>query len=671
MNGTGFVIFVAAIAMLVQVVIAIRAYLYERREGLPRSIGRVAVTLLAAAGVAAAWWLQLPPSPSSTSAVATGAPSAAVAPPAPRLEVERLEREIAAKSSELQQLQDAKKRYEPSPSVNGQTTIVRPRFTLSRSAAAVAALVFAIGALLVLLLTGNRDTLLPAWLLRGQKRDRRAKLQAALQEIAAAASSGETQKAFDRAEELDVGGLSLGDRLKAVFLRAHSALRLVAEGAGLDRKKTLATTIRDLESLLADAPDAAEVEYLLAYARALSEQYEPALRHFAAARPRLGESSLPFAHNESVCYIALAEASFGAGDAAAADANFAKATALGVLADHVPLFLVENRILTARRHLAANQLDDARAALEAVRNVTGLASEQKASVSAICDAFSVLISRRAGDDEKTLVDTCEFLTRIVPANVPPVDDEAADECLAAVVDAKDVRLPLSMFRAFYFLEATMRARLEVRGVIAVSPELVEKLREPLLRALQFEPRQRDALAAIAVLYIWFVPDKRARALEWLESAVAMKVQSAIARRVLERVRASEQKRKELRDRFLHASGQFLADPTVVAQTRRGLIEEFGRFQEFQPLLLDAEQSFELGQRPPTVQSFRDRAQYIQALVSDSGQTILIRGSALDPIRSDYAEQVKKLEAAVARLTELDVRILQTIGRLSFGLQEGT
>ncbi len=96
----------------------------------------------------------------------------------------------------------------------------------------------------------------------------------------------------------------------------------------------------------------------------------------------------------------------------------------------------------------------------------------------------------------------------------------------------------------------------------------------------------------------------------------MGAEGQIARRLLEQARALDEEHREAMEWFRSASARFLHDPTVASRVPPALIEELGRFQEFQPLLLDLETSPELEPREPTLRLLRERAGYLEKMVAD-------------------------------------------------------
>jgi hypothetical protein len=245
-----------------------------------------------------------------------------------------------------------------------------------------------------------------------------------------------------------------------------------------------------------------------------------------------------------------------------------------------------------------------------------------------------------------------------------VSDEAADEFLDPAVQPESLKLPRELYRTLFFLEAVLLTRAEAARGQPLTPQQAEQISLPLLRALQFEPRHREVLAALGALTYWFIPGKRIKGLEWIQAAVTMGVRSPTARRLLEWDKARELERQDLLQYFLGASARFLTDSTLSAQIRGALIEELGRFQDFAPVLAELEQRVDSEPQSPTVQTLRERARYLQGLMADVGRRKnLSPQDGMAALRNEYGRVVEVLEAASGQLAQLDRRVITEIGKL--------
>jgi hypothetical protein len=497
----------------------------------------------------------------------------------------------------------------------------------------------------------------------GQLRD---KALADLDALAAAADSGRFRDGLAIADALDVNLLDRFDRLDWTYLRSYCAVQLSTDKtvAGEERQRLLEAAERALTTLLAEAPNRGEAVYLLALAQHLLGRAKEALEGFTWAESALPAAlGLPFAHNKSVSLLTLAEERLGQGDAEGAGELFDRVTQLKVLVEKIPVALVKSRLLNVRRCLQENRLPDATRGLEAVRNLEGLDEAQRRNVLAMCDALQTLICVRGGDDAQIAGQLDGFLAAHLPPDLPEPDDALADEYLDAPLAGVELRIAPQIYRSFFFLKAEGTARALSKQGRPLTAAQVEAVSRPLLRALQFELRQRDVLAVLGGLFWWFVPEKKRRAVGWLEAAVALGVESRIARRLLEAIRQLEVENRQALDWFRSTATRFLHDPTVSGQVRDALFEELGRFQGFQPLLLGLDMDADFQPQEPTLSLVRERADYLEKMVAEfAAQKAGVLDPELDQLRKDYAGLVGTLSASLGQITDVERRLVQAIGK---------
>jgi tetratricopeptide (TPR) repeat protein len=490
----------------------------------------------------------------------------------------------------------------------------------------------------------------------------------ALAQLEKHADLGQFREGLQAAGTIDVAELDKFDRLDLAFLKSYCAFQLAVNESTEEPERCplLQTAVRDLEALLEQAPNRGEASYLLAMVHGQLGERSKSLDRFEKAAPLLAEQAkkLPFAYNESVCLLGLAEESLGRGDAEGASKLFDEVTKRRVLVDQIPTSLVKVRLLNVRRSLQEGHHDEAAKGIEAVRKLEGLDAEQRRGIEAICDTLETVIAIREGDAAAILRHTDAFLARHLPAGLPEPDEEIVEEYLESPVSGTDLRLSPQIFRAFLFLQAEARSKIVAKQGGPLTETHVVELTRPLFRALQFEVRQRDILATLGGIYYWFVPDGRKKALQWLESAATMGVEGRIARRLLEQGRAAELEHREAMEWFRSASVRFLHDPTIARSVREALIEELGRFQEFRPILLDLESSTELEPREPTLRMLRERVGYLDRMVSDlASRKSDGVGPQLHELRKDYQQLISGLDASTGRIAEIERRLMQEIGKI--------
>lgn len=529
--------------------------------------------------------------------------------------------------------------------------------------------------LLLLVTTGETSTLWPAIVqrLRTQIRGNKARKEAQqrcwaeLTGLIEAARQQNFEQGMVHADKIRQEQLSPLEVLDYLFLRAYCAVGQILaakdQGIGDAQRQLLRTAVADLTALQEQAPNLHEAEYLLSLAHTLLGEYERAQTYWNQVELNLAAAGLPIAHNKSVCLLILAEQKLEKGDPAAANPLFDEVTRLAVLTARIPGLLLNNRLEHVRDSLRRGQLDEVQKAVELVRQLEGLSASQQLAAAVTCDVFEVVSLFQASKLPEMLARTQRLLAERGPSQLPELDEHTADEYLFPAVESKDLPMPAEFFRALYYLQAVAMAQVAARTKQEDFTEAqVTALREPLLRALQFEPRHREVLAALGGLYFFFLPAKRLQALAWLESAVVMGVASPTVRRILEQARHIEVERRDLLQRFLSASGRFLGDPQVSAQLRKALREELGRFQEFQPLLIELDQDT-VRESSPTLDSLRCRAQYVEALLAAVvTRSEPARSSGLAALKQSYVQLIKTVERSATDLQDLEGQVMAAVGK---------
>jgi tetratricopeptide (TPR) repeat protein len=491
---------------------------------------------------------------------------------------------------------------------------------------------------------------------------------AELDRLSQHAETGQFREGLELAAAIDAGFLEKLDRLDYSYLKSYCAVQIAATATDQDKdhRGLLETAVRDLDTLLEQAPNRGEAVYLLAMAQGLLGAQQKSLDAFEKAASLLkGQTSaLPFAHNESVCLLGLAEEALGRGDALGAASLFDQVTQRKELVDQIPTSLVKVRLLNVRRSLQEGNHGEAAAGIEAVRKVEGLDAEQRRGIETITDALETLIAVREGDPPAILRHTDSFLARHLPPGLPEPDEEIVEEYLESPVSGISLNLSPQVFRAFLFLQAEARSKIAAKEGTALSAAQVGQIARPLLRALQFELRQRDVLATLGGLYYWFVADGRKKAIQWLEAAVSMGVEGRIARRLLGEAQAVEMEQREAIECFRSASVRFLHDPTIARPVREALIEELGRFQEFQPLLLDIQSAALPTPREPTIRLLRERAGYLEKTVADlAARKSSSAGPRLQELVKSYQHLIAGLDDSAGRIGEIERKLVQELGKI--------
>jgi hypothetical protein len=715
-------LWVLAAAGMIPALAAVRAYLIERREGLACSKARVLGAPAAAlALVALAWGMrQGDDAPVSGGAVSVvePRPSAPASPPprvppdpavaalrdqlaALRSSRDQLNARIASVEAQLEHLAPAKSSEagggppgdeagppddkpgppggkarpgeQPPRPLGGKARPGEEPQRPGAGAPPVWPAYVAIALLLAacaLLLVGDLSTLLPG------RRAVRAPQDDGVEppgvwQLADHARAGRWKDGLATAAALQIEQLPKLEVLDLLFLRALCNTMLACDpGASAApmsrdaRRAALAAAGDDLARLLELAPHMAEALWLQGYVDARQGRWQPALDRFRRARPDLED--LAFDRCESVCLLELGEQRMAAADNDGADRLFDEVTRLGVLADHIPVVMVRHRILSAREAIRAGNLAEAAHAIERIRQVDRLAADARHQADAVCDVHELVIRHRSGQLGEALDATVALLARWQPEKLPAIEDQIADEFLHPAIDRAALRVPAELYRALYFREAVLRIELAGRRGRPLAAEAIDAIAAALLRALQFEPRHRDALAALAALYLAYRKDRTERALGWLDAAIALGVRSRRARTLLLEARRAETDRKELLDMFRSASARFLSDPALGAQVRGALIEELGRFNEFRPVILELQDGGTLDLAPGelTISALHDRAAFVAGVAAratrhghgDAAQ-------ALHELHRELDDLTVNVDASATRIGAIERAIMEQVGQL--------
>ena len=675
---TAIIIWILAAVGLLQAILAARAYLLERREGLPRSSLRLGASAGVAVGLVALGavvQLQRSPGPAQPAQ-----PAPAAHDQATQGKIDALRARIAELSVELGNQRAELDKLDPSAELAPEPPRAPPSWPLY---AAIALVLAGFGVLTL----GDLSTLLPR---------RRAEAEAEPAEAAGPAAEAGDQPPADKPERADLptlsahvaagrwkAGLACASRIRlerlhkldvldVLFLRAYcqvSAAVAPEDGKPIgsqDRTGKLAAAAKDLDSLLELAPHMAEARWLAGYLTAQAGDWQAGLDKMRAARPEL-DADRAFDRDESVCLLMLAEAKLATADNDGATRLFDEVTQIGVLASQIPVAMVTHRILTVREHLKAGRFTEAADGIARIRQVAGLEDTTQRATEVACDVYDVAIQLRSGDHQRALDTASALVGRWLPAKLPDVDDQAADEFLLPAIDVKALALPADLYRGLFFIEAVARVELGARRGAALGEGDVDAIATALLRALQFQPRHRESLAALAALYLAYRKERTEKALAWLDAALTMGVRSPRARTLLTEARRIERERKDLLSMFRAASARFLADPAVAVVVREALIEELGRFDEFRPVVLDLQASGALDAPPTsavTVNALRERAAFVGGVASEVvGRADPAAVGTLADLHRELTALVSNVDTSATRIAALERAVMEQLGRI--------
>jgi hypothetical protein len=663
------VVWILAAVALALAVLAVRAYRLERREGLPRSSLRLGITVVIAAAVLGLGvFVRLQ---QQAQAPAGARPPAAPADAMTRAKIAGLRTKIDALTAELTGRQAELERLDPAATPEAVPVAPSPWPVL----AAIALVLAGFGALtfgdLSTVLPRRRPVTEPAAPAADPAAPDVAEV-ADLPTLSAHVAAGRWKAGALCASRIAAERLHKLDVLDLLFLGAYcNALAAIAPEDGRplgsqDRAARLAAATKDLRRLLDLAPHMAEARWLSGYLAAHAGEWQVGLDTMRAARPDLAVDRA-FDRDESVCLLRLAEAKLAAASGDAATRLFDEVARLGVLASQIPVAMVTHRLLTVRGDIKASRFAEASASIARIREVTDLEEATQRAAEVACDVYDVAIQFRAGEHQRALDTTHALLGRWLPPSLPDVEDQAADEFLLPAIDPTKLALPASLVRALFFLTAVARLELAARRGQPLADAEVDSIATALLRALQFQPRHREALAALAALYLAYRKDRSAKAIAWLDAALTMGVRSPRARHLLGEVRRIERERKELLAMFRSASAQFLADPAVAATVREALIEELGRFDEFRPVVLDLQASGALDAPPAgevTVGALRERAAFVGGIALEVvSRTDPAASRELAELHRELAALINNVDTSAIRITALERTVMERMGKI--------
>ncbi len=675
-------IWVLWLAITAQCGLAVRAFLVERREGMQVSTARLSL-LTAAFLVSTVLVMGVTFLPRQS--VNERVRALPVAPPSVSTpELVKLEKQRAQLQANFAELREQEEKLSQQSNIlanqqralegqiqiltgsrpNPVTVVVRSWEDVdwrTRELLVLAILAgLAVVGFVILAVGGRMQTLFPNGLsLFGEKDETGTSQQ--VDRLAALVSQEKYGEALDQAASIHETKLTPLERFDFLFLRGFSALQLrlssKTDHTEEDRRKLLSAATRDLTEVLADAPRRAEARYALAYAFRMSGDDKKALEAFENCREDLkSEKDLPFDHNESVCLLRLAEQSLTEGKTDEAQGYFDRVVKLGELGSSVVQSRIRIGMNDLRSAMNRQDLTAASAVMEKLVGIPNLREAEKAQIDVLSAALNARFALRRDSAQLALEVTDQFLSTYLPSGLPPLDDATADEPFSPVLD-DDLPYPREVFHGFLLIQAAALSRIESKNRSALGEQQVDRLAAPLLRSLQLVPRQRDALGALGGLYYWFRRDKRDQAREWLEAAVSMGAKGRITRAILERDRLVEMERRQALDWFRSASSRFLRDPALAAEVRHALVEELGRFQEFEPMLINLREKPEIEQEEPTMQGLRERAAYLADLLlrmSRRGQSD--QASRLAKIHGEYSACLSNLEQTAQTMSGLERRV---------------
>ena len=663
-----WVVFVVLLALFV---LCARAVSTERAEGLAPSFRRLAaagVAVLLSGGIAI-YATRLSATPPAAGTPAADSPKMAEArkrlgEKEARLAELRKEEEAVQKEADALQEELGQKRHGPSGA-----ELEKKRDEARLLALELSFLVLLVGLGFIVFLGDPRTLFLKR---RKQAGERSVDPIDAMARATQGSHFEEALRAAATVDDTKLEGLELMDFL---FLRGVASVQHAhASGTPLKPKKTLfEEAVKDLTRLTELAPNMGDAHYALGTAHFGNGAYGEG----AAAFKRAGEltqatSGLPITKARSACLVRHGEKRLAEADAEGAKQCFDEVMTLGVFTKEIPAALMSHRLASVLGDLRSDRLKEAREGIALVRearSAEGLDADRKRIADVTCDVYEMLLWHKEEEHGRIVETLPGLLERWQPKDLPEPDEQAADEYLFAPIESAKLDPPAEVFRALYFLLAVAEMQILVEKLTSAgrgfpSESDVARIARPLFRALQFEPRHREALAAHGVLYSLCKPASRGKALEWLDASIAMGTSSKIARRLLDLDRSREAERTALLDAFRGAASRFLGDSMVDPKVRAALLEELGRFQDFRPVLVDLEHQAEIGSEAPTISALKERVVYIQGVANNvEGRMPADSTRALRAIRDEYDALVATIEHGATRVSDLERRVMEELGKV--------
>jgi tetratricopeptide (TPR) repeat protein len=542
----------------------------------------------------------------------------------------------------------------------------QPQGRLSSAVTGVVGIMVVLAGTVILLISGPIRTLLPSRLSMIGRSSSQAKAINDLLRMEAAVYHERYEECIRIADDIVEQHLNDIDNIDYLYLRGYCLLQAAGSNADDIRKSDrLRQAIRDLEAAVEAAPKRGDALYVLAIAYGQVDKAAQAIEMFDRAEPLLKDFNLPFEHNRSVSCLRAAEDCLGMGQNHEAEAFFKRVSS----EQHKSIAgsRLKIGILSFRQAIGTGDTDRAREIIASLKELAGGSGDKDASVDILATSLDVRIALRDQRYDIALTQTDAFLDKHMPKDVPAPTDDAAEDIFPAI--PSDL-LPLGgrdVYRGFLFVRAVALAHTAAAARGSITELQVTKLAEPLLKALQIDPRHPEVLAALGGLYYWFRKPLRPTAVEWLEAALKQGVRGVWARQIVERDHLIEVERREALDWFRSSSARFLRDPSLAGDVRKALVAEIGRFQEFEPMLIDLASKPEFEPEEPTLAALQERGRYLARLVAHFEQRKdTARHKRLAEVQAAYSTAILTIESQSEQINKLEQSIFR---ELSYSLSD--
>jgi tetratricopeptide (TPR) repeat protein len=674
------IMLVAVAASTILMGMTLYAFFIESREGLRISLRRLLLTLGGGAALIIVClnfdWGKSPETSAESKIDRPPTTQPATPPTEPdkkkiaslKSQREKLQKQVADINKEIKTLDGQISNLQHGKDPDGKKTPLNP-VMLSRSSGWVfLAIGIVLFQILALFLVDDMRFLLAGWRKKGEnQKDMKPRIEA-LDRMARAAQRQAYAEACDEAGKIEASRLDTLDQIDYYYLKAFCLIQLLLKQYTTDTsfptpadKERMAETEQSLQTLLEIAPRLAEAEYLSGILHLLKTDYVTALQKFEKASLTISKKEADFDNFISTCCLHQASMLTIAGKQDDVQKLFDRVISIGVASDRVPAVILKSRL--SQIHQQLNNHDHAAVSenMAAIHKVAGLSTEKKEVLDQISGSVNLIMLTGEGKYDEALTQTRDYMSKWLPAGLPEPDDYAAEELLFSVVDEETLPFPSEIFSGLYFLEACLQLRVHKNDPL--TRELVDGVSRSLLRALQFVPRHREILAALGIVSFYGNPEKRAKAVNWVEAAIAMGALHPLLIHITETDKKMEEKRSGLLDKFNTLALDRLLARDISENMRKALLDELGQFKDFHPVLKDIQGFEKPAYVPLTVQAILNRARYLREFAKE------VVGNEINPItprlrqaQVHYETLTHSFQQKMQELNDVEQEIMQEIGK---------
>ncbi|MEO1264041.1 MAG: hypothetical protein AAFZ15_34870, partial [Bacteroidota bacterium] len=498
---------------------------------------------------------------------------------------------------------------------------------------------------------------------------------AKLNELAIYVQEEKYHEALKISEEIDANKLERLDVLDFYYLKNYSGVQILLQDLfrtdenipplkSDERIKLQKDTHNSLTILLDEAPRMAEAKYLLAVVKIMKQDYEEALKLFEEVEKKLKSKKVDFDNMKSYCLLHIAGEKLMKADSDGADEAFEQVLEIGVMNDKVPSVLIKNRLVKIMDSYQERDFVAVRENLRAIQT-QDLEEERKKMVSVITEAVEILLLHTENRTDATFNSTGAFVKQHLPEHFPEPDDQAAEEYMFRNFNEEDLPISPQLFRVFFFLQALSLLQMKIKNRTSLTVAESEEIGYFLLRALQFDLRNREVLASLGVMYFWFNPSKRDKALEWMDAAINLGCANLYLYELVERYHNVEVNRQKLLAQFKDLSIKYFVNSNINKQLKEELALELGQFQEFKPVLMELDEMSHEEIKSPTIETLVNRSKHLKSLTLEiaKNKPFFKDINKVQTFYVEYGQLVTQLEVMANKAEDIEQSIMKEIGKV--------